>query len=319
MDTFVDSSWYFLRYCSPHETTRPVDPEKADRWMAVDQYIGGIEHAVLHLLYARFFTKAVRDLGLVKVDEPFTSLLTQGMVSKETYRCEEHGWLFPSELIGGEKSGWRCAHCGRPVERGRVEKMSKSKKNIVDPEHLIATYGADTARLFSLFAAPPEKDLEWSDEGVEGAYRFLGRVWRLVHDLAPLFKQSNGGHVVVASPMASDLSRLTHKTIEEGSDDIEREFQFNTAIAALMGFVNGLYKVDAPQMKAKADLSAIREAIETLLILLTPFAPHIAEELWAATGHAKGLAHERWPVFDAALLQEDVLTIPIQVNAKFSI
>src|SRR5439155_16794644 len=177
---------------SPHDTTRPVDPEKADRWMPVDQYIGGIEHAVLHLLYARFFTKAVRDLGLVKVDEPFTSLLTQGMVSKETYRCEEHGWLFPSELGGGEKSGWRCAHCGRPVERGRVEKMSKSKKNIVDPEHLIATYGADTARLFPLFAAPPEKDLEWSDAGVEGAYRFLGRVWRLVHDLAPTIRTSLG-------------------------------------------------------------------------------------------------------------------------------
>ena len=313
MDTFVDSSWYFLRYCSPHETTRPVDPAKVDRWMAVDQYIGGIEHAVLHLLYARFFTKAVRDLGLVKVDEPFTSLLTQGMVCMETYRCEEHGWLLPTEV---NKDGWRCKQCGKPVERGRVEKMSKSRKNIVDPEHLIVAYGADTARLFSLFAAPPEKDLEWSNAGVEGAYRFLGRVWRLVHDLAPLLKQSNGDHVVAASPMASDLRRLTHKTIKKVTDDIEQEFQFNTAIAALMEFVNGLYKVDARQVKAKTDLSAIREAIETLLILLTPFAPHIAEELWAATGHAKSLAHERWPVFDDALLQEEVLTIPVQVNGK---
>src|SRR5438105_5001910 len=322
MDTFVDSSWYFLRYCSPHETTRPVDPAKVDQWMAVDQYIGGIEHAVLHLLYARFFTKAVRDLGLVKVDEPFTSLLTQGMVCMETYRCEEHGWLLPAEV---NKDGWRCKQCGKPVERGRVEKMSKSKKNIVDPEHLIAKYGADTARLFSLFAAPPEKDLEWSDEGVEGAYRFLGRVWRLVHELAPLIGRqqvSEGAPAasVAASSRASsvtiDLRRLTHKTIKKVTDDIEREFQFNTAIAALMEFVNGLYKVDAQQMKAKADLSAIREAIETLLILLTPFAPHIAEELWAATGHANSLAHERWPVFDAALLQEDVLTIPIQVNGK---
>ncbi len=313
MDTFVDSSWYFLRYCSPHETTRPVDPAKVDRWMAVDQYIGGIEHAVLHLLYARFFTKAVRDLGLVKVDEPFTSLLTQGMVCMETYRCEEHGWLLPTEV---NKDGWRCKQCGKPVERGRVEKMSKSRKNIVDPEHLIVAYGADTARLFSLFAAPPEKDLEWSNAGVEGAYRFLGRVWRLVHDLAPLLKQSNGDHVVAASPMASDLRRLTHKTIKKVTDDIEQEFQFNTAIAALMEFVNGLYKVDAKQVKAKTDLSAICEAIETLLILLTPFAPHIAEELWAATGHAKSLAHERWPVFDDALLQEEVLTIPVQVNGK---
>src|SRR5206468_4032993 len=281
--------------------------EKADRWMPVDQYIGGIEHAVLHLLYARFFTKAVRDLGLVKVDEPFTSLLTQGMVCKETYRCEEHGWLFPSELIGGEKSGWRCAHCSRPVERGRVEKMSKSKKNIVDPEHLIATYGADTARLFSLFAAPPEKDLEWSDEGVEGAYRFLGRVWRLVHDLAPgISKQDPGGAAPAASVAASqaesvsaktlplktpqappssvtmDLRRLTHRTIKKVTDDIEHEFQFNTAIAALMEFVNGLYKFAAETKgKDRPDVvPALREAVNVLLVLLTPFAPHIAEELW---------------------------------------
>src|SRR5438093_8187229 len=246
--------------------------------MPVDQYIGGIEHAVLHLLYARCFTKAVRDLGLVKVDEPFTSLLTQGMVSKETYRCDEHGWLFPSELVGGEKSGWRCAHCGRPVERGRVEKMSKSKKNIVDPEHLIATYGADTARLFSLFAAPPAKDLEWSDAGVEGAYRFLGRVWRLVHELAPMLSKQIKKPKAPPSSVTTDLRRLTHKTIKKVTDDIEQEFQFNTAIAALMEFVNGLYKVDAKQ--AKTDLSAVREATETLLILLTPFAPHLAEELW---------------------------------------
>src|SRR5437868_12514278 len=197
--------------------------------------------------------------------------------------------------------------------------MSKSKKNIVDPEHLIAAYGADTARLFSLFAAPPEKDLEWSDAGVEGASRFLGRVWRLLFDLRWIYDSAVVSREIGAgalTPHGKDLQRLTHKTIKKVTDDIEREFQFNTAIAALMEFVNGLYKVDAKQMKAKADLSAIREAIETLLILLTPFAPHIAEELWAATGHAKGLAHERWPVFDAALLQEDVLTIPIQVNGK---
>jgi leucyl-tRNA synthetase len=338
MDTFVDSSWYFLRYCSPHETTRPVDPAKVDRWMAVDQYIGGIEHAVLHLLYARFFTKAMRDLGLVKVDEPFTSLLTQGMVSKETYRCEEHGWLLPAEV---NKEGWRCSRCGRPVERGRVEKMSKSKKNIVDPEHLVATYGADTARLFSLFAAPPEKDLEWSDEGVEGAYRFLGRVWRLVYDLAPFIgrqqvtegapaasvaaSQSERGSAKTSplktpqappSSVTTDLRRLTHKTIKKVTDDIEQEFQFNTAIAALMEFVNGLYKVDSKTMTVNAETSAVREAIEALVLLLTPFAPHIAEELWAATGHAESLARRPWPRYEAALLKEEVLTIPVQVNGK---
>ena len=320
MDTFVDSSWYFLRYCSPHEATRPVDPGKADRWMAVDQYIGGIEHAVLHLLYARFFTKAVRDLGLVKVDEPFTSLLTQGMVSKETYRCEEHGWLFPGDRTGSEKDGWRCGLCGKPVERGRVEKMSKSKKNIVDPEHLIAAYGADTARLFSLFAAPPEKDLEWSDDGVEGAYRFLGRVWRLVHEVATKIGigSSTRANQNGTSKRAQDLRRLTHKTIKKVTEDIEREFQFNTAVAALMEFVNGLYKFAAEvnDTDQPEELRALRESVETLLLLLSPFAPHIAEELWAETGHASSLARHPWPRYEEALLREEVLTIPVQVNGK---
>ncbi|HEV8243234.1 MAG TPA: class I tRNA ligase family protein, partial [Nitrospirales bacterium] len=318
MDTFVDSSWYFLRYCSPHENTRPLDSAKAGYWMAVDQYIGGIEHAVLHLLYARFFTKAVRDLGLIKVDEPFTSLLTQGMVCKETYRCEEHGWLLPGELIGSEKEGWRCGQCRRPVEKGRIEKMSKSKKNIVDPEYLIATYGADTARLFSLFAAPPEKDLEWSDAGVEGAYRFLGRVWRLVHEVAPILKQPADRPGSDASQIATDLKRLAHKTIKKVSDDIEREFQFNTAIAALMELVNGLYKIvaEVKDTTKTQEIAALREAIETLLLLLSPFAPHIAGELWTVTGHTTSLARERWPVYDAALIREEVLTIPVQVNGK---
>jgi leucyl-tRNA synthetase len=315
MDTFVDSSWYFLRYCSPRETTRPVDPAKVDHWMAVDQYIGGIEHAVLHLLYARFFTKAVRDLGLVKVDEPFTSLLTQGMVCKETYRCEEHGWLLPAEV---NKDGWRCKQCGKPVERGRVEKMSKSRKNIVDPEQLIVAYGTDTARLFSLFAAPPAKDLEWSDEGVEGAYRFLGRVWRLVESLKKIF-QSDYRSIseLELTQRGQELKRLTHRTIKKVTQDIEREFQFNTAIAALMELVNGLYKhgVDA-DVRVSGDIDALRQAVETLLILLTPFAPHVAEELWAATGHAESLARHPWPRYEEALLQEEVLTIPVQVNGK---
>jgi leucyl-tRNA synthetase len=325
MDTFVDSSWYFLRYCSPQETARPLDPARAGYWMAVDQYIGGIEHAVLHLLYARFFTKAVRDLGLIKVDEPFISLLTQGMVCKETYRCEEHGWLFPGEMVGSEKEGWRCAKCGKPADKGRVEKMSKSRKNVVDPEHLIATYGADTARLFSLFAAPPEKDLEWSDAGVEGASRFLGRVWRLVHDMTPIiagFAREAPAASVAASSRASSvtiaLRRLTHRTIKKVTEDIEREFQFNTAIAALMEFVNGLYKftAEAKVTGKGGEIAALREAVEALLLLLSPFAPHIAEELWAATGRATSLARQSWPSYDAALIPEEVLTIPVQVNGK---
>jgi leucyl-tRNA synthetase len=317
MDTFVDSSWYFLRYCSPHEGARPLDPAQAAHWMAVDQYIGGIEHAVLHLLYARFFTKAVRDIGLIKVDEPFTSLLTQGMVCKETYRCEEHGWLLPGDLIGSEREGWRCGQCRKPVEKGRVEKMSKSKKNVVDPEHLIATYGADTARLFSLFAAPPEKDLEWSDAGVEGASRFLGRVWRLVQEVAPTLGNASATSEAT-SKNVQDLRRLTHRTIRKVTEDIEREFQFNTAIAALMEFVNGLYKFTAGTNEAgQADAApALREAIDSLLRMLVPFAPHIAEELWILTGHATSLARQEWPAYNEALIQEEVLTIPVQVNGK---
>jgi leucyl-tRNA synthetase len=354
MDTFVDSSWYFLRYCSPHEERLPVDPAKADYWMPVDQYVGGIEHAVLHLLYARFFTKALRDLSLTKVDEPFTSMLTQGMVCKETYRCEIHGWLFPTDLIGSEKDGWRCCQCGRPAERGRVEKMSKSKKNIVDPEHLVNTYGADTARLFSLFAAPPEKDLEWSDAGVEGAYRFLGRVWRLVEGVQGIFEAkpqaqdilgqqrktaagempsvptasshppapgapgcapSRGAASSRASSVQNELRRLTHRTIKKVTEDIDREFQFNTAVAALMEFVNGLYKFPSDP-KAAQDIVALREAIEALLILLSPFAPHIAEELWERTGHKEMLVHRAWPRHEEALIKADILTIPIQVNGK---
>ena len=320
MDTFVDSSWYFLRYCSPHADRVPIDPEAAGYWMAVDQYVGGIEHAVLHLLYARFFTKVIRDLGLTKADEPFQSLLTQGMVCKETYRCPTHEWLFPSEVVGSDHEGFHCATCGRPVEKGRVEKMSKSKKNVVDPEHLITTYGADTARLFSLFAAPPEKDLEWSDSGVEGSYRFLNRVWRLMVELQPDLSNRVGLPEDQSTMPArvQELRRLTHRTIKRVTDDIEREFQFNTAIAALMEFVNGLYKFtaerEAPAQPGEA--AALREAVQTLILLLAPFAPHAAEELWALLGGAPSVARQPWPQYDPALLQSVRLTIPIQVNGK---
>ncbi|WP_447978484.1 leucine--tRNA ligase [Candidatus Nitrospira bockiana] len=318
MDTFVDSSWYFLRYCSPHDEDQAIDPQAAGYWMPVDQYIGGIEHAVLHLLYARFFTKVIRDLGLTKVDEPFESLLTQGMVCKETYRCPTHEWLFPSEVTGSEKDGWRCAKCGQPVERGRVEKMSKSKKNVVDPEHLIATYGADTARLFSLFAAPPDKDLEWSDTGVEGCARFVSRVWRLLAELHPRLGHATWSGQASTSGRALELRRLTHRTIKKVTDDIEREFQFNTAIASLMEFVNGLYKWTAERGPGEesGEEDALREAVGSLILLLSPFAPHLAEELWARFGGAPSVAQQRWPAFDPALVASDRLTIPIQINGK---
>jgi leucyl-tRNA synthetase len=317
MDTFVDSSWYFLRYTSPNSTTGPFDSGRGNYWMAVDQYIGGVEHAVLHLLYARFFTKALRDLGLTYVDEPFTQLLTQGMVCKETYRCSEHNWLFPGDLAGSEKDGWKCPECGRPVEKGRVEKMSKSKKNIVDPEDLVNAYGADTARLFTLFAAPPEKDLEWSDQGVEGAYRFLSRLWRFVHQHRDLLLS------VAPAPQLADLTaeqrelrRLIHKTIKRVSEDIEGRFHFNTAIAAIMELFNALAATaqDARELKAAAPL--IHEGVETMIVLLAPFVPHVANELWEQLGHRETLDQVRWPSYSEEALEEEKLLIVVQVNGK---
>jgi len=317
MDTFVDSSWYFLRYTSARFTEAPFDVEKARYWMAVDQYIGGVEHAVLHLLYARFFTKALRDLGLVNVDEPFSNLLTQGMVSKETYRCIEHNWLFPGELLGSEKEGWKCPHCGRPVERGRVEKMSKSKKNIVDPEELINLYGADTARLFTLFAAPPEKDLEWSDQGVEGAYRFLFRLWRFIYQNRQYWSTSsaNGDDSQVSTELR-DLRRAIHRTIKKVSDDIDGRFHFNTAIAAIMELFNALSAAAQVKSESSAAGQVIREGTEAIIVLLAPFVPHVASELWEELGHGQHLDQAPWPSYSEAALAEQELLIVVQVNGK---
>jgi leucyl-tRNA synthetase len=317
MDTFVDSSWYFLRYTSARFTEAPFDRDKGRYWMAVDQYIGGVEHAVLHLLYARFFTKALRDLGLASVDEPFTNLLTQGMVSKETYRCPEHNWLFPGDLIGSEAEGWKCPHCNRSVIKGRVEKMSKSKKNIIDPEELIERYGADTARLFTLFAAPPEKDLEWSDQGVEGAYRFLSRVWRLVHQQRGVWDGSadsvNGADL---SPELRDLRRTIHRTIKKVTEDIEDRFHFNTAIAAIMELSNALNAAIQAGATSASTASVIRHGLETMIILLAPFVPHVANELWEQLGHRERLDRVPWPSYSEAALEEEKLLIVVQVNGK---
>jgi len=317
MDTFVDSSWYFLRYASPHCGSAPFDSAKAAYWMAVDQYIGGVEHAVLHLLYARFFTKALRDLGLAKVDEPFTNLLTQGMVSKETYRCPEHNWLFPGELVGSEKDGWRCPHCNRLVERGRVEKMSKSKKNIVDPEDLIADYGADTARLFTLFAAPPEKDLEWSDQGVEGGYRFLARLWRFMFQHRALLTSPN--ETPDSKQLSSELRELRraiHKTIKKVTEDIEDRFHFNTAIAATMELFNALSTAAQDEGRLKEGRALIKEGFEIIVVLLAPFVPHLANELWEQLGHRETLDQMPWPNYSAEALEEEKLLIVVQVDGK---
>ncbi|HEY6363388.1 MAG TPA: leucine--tRNA ligase [Candidatus Binatia bacterium] len=317
MDTFVDSSWYFLRYASPRFDSAPVDYQNARYWMPVDQYIGGVEHAVLHLLYARFFTKALRDVGVAPVGEPFTNLLTQGMVSKETYRCGEHNWLFPGELVGSEKEGWRCPLCDRPVEKGRVEKMSKSKKNIVDPEDLINRYGADTARLFTLFAAPPEKDLEWSDQGVEGAYRFLTRLWRFVAQHQELMLCVNSNLLEEElPPELREIRRSIHKTIKKVTDDIEARFHFNTAIAAIMELFNGLSAVAQDQRTLKEGTSLLKAGLETIILLLSPFVPHVANELWGELGQSRPLGQMPWPIYSESALEEEQLLIVVQVNGK---
>ena len=316
MDTFVDSSWYYLRYISPSALTAPFDAKPAEYWMAVDQYIGGVEHAVLHLLYARFFTKALRDVGLANVDEPFTNLLTQGMVCKETYRCAEHSWLLPTELVGSEGDGWRCPQCTRPVKKGRVEKMSKSKKNIVDPEELINAYGADTARLFTLFAAPPEKDLEWSDQGVEGAYRFLTRLWRFVvqHREMLLATEADPGRLNGAAERRN-LQRMIHRTIKKVTDDIDGRFHFNTAIAAIMELFNALSTAAQGQARHR-DAPVIRTGTETIITLLYPFVPHLMSELWESLEKSQPLDQVPWPEYSPEALEEEQLLIVLQVNGK---
>ncbi len=277
MDTFVQSSWYFLRYCCPDFTEGILDRDKVDHWMSVDQYIGGIEHAVLHLLYARFFTKVMRDLGHISADEPFVNLLTQGMVIKDG------------------------------------SKMSKSKGNVVDPDALISKYGADTARLFSLFAAPPEKDLDWNDQGVEGSYRFLGRIWKLVHDRLEMITGAGNLDISALTPEERSLRRAVHKTIRKVTEDLEERFHFNTAIAAVMELLNVLQPADLPSPQFPA---VMKEALQSVVLLMAPFVPHITEELWQRIGNSTPLTSSNWPSFDESATIDEELLIVVQVNGK---
>ena len=304
-DTFVESSWYFARYACPDYTDGPLDKKAVNYWLPVDQYIGGIEHAVMHLLYARFYTKVLRDLGLLDVDEPFANLLTQGMVCMETQRCQEHGWLYPEQVADG-----KCVQCGKPAVIGRNEKMSKSKKNVIDPNQLIDQYGADTARLFSLFAAPPEKDLEWNEQGVEGCFRFLNRVWRAVHDNLELIQTA--AVTSNAQGDGAELRRKIHQTIKKVTEDVDGRFHFNTAIAAVMELVNAIYGFKSPNDHA----GVMREALETVVRLLTPFVPHVSEELWQLLGHQETIETAGWPTWDPAALLADEIDLVIQVNGK---
>jgi leucyl-tRNA synthetase len=295
MDTFVDSSWYFLRFCDPHNNELPFDPEKAAHWMAVDFYSGGVEHAILHLLYSRFFTRVLRDVGLLGFAEPFTRLLTQGMVLKD----------------------------------GAV--MSKSKGNVVDPDEMVAKYGADALRLYVMFVAPPEKEVEWSDSGLEGSFKFLVRVWRLVdHWIGAI-----GGEVVPPFGNGTEaeraLRRKTHETIRRVTVDIEDRMHLNTAVSSLMELVNELYTFSegtvhgAPsragtkpdgRVERPETVAALREAIDALVLMLSPFTPHMAEELWRMLGHAEGLGRATWPTFDPEVAKAEELVVPVQINGK---
>lgn len=321
MDTFVESSWYYARYASPQYTQGMIDPAAANHWLPVDQYIGGIEHAILHLLYARFFHKLMRDEGLVSSNEPFKNLLTQGMVVAETYyRTLENGgkdWFNPADVeverdAKAKVIGAKLKSDGLPVEIGGTEKMSKSKNNGVDPQAMIDQYGADTCRLFMMFAAPPEMSLEWSDAGVEGASRFLRRVWRLAHSHA-----SAGLPAALDKASLSDeqkaVRRAIHLAIKQASTDIGQYHKFNTAIAQVMTLMNVLEK--APTA-TEQDRALIQEGLETVTLLLAPITPHIGHALWSALGHTEELLDVSWPTVDESALVQDNLTLVIQVNGK---
>jgi len=317
MDTFVESSWYFERYCSPHCDTAMFDRSAVDYWMPVDQYIGGVEHAVLHLLYSRYFTRVLKDLGLVGFKEPFTRLLTQGMVCKETISCPEHGFLYPEEAEArGETQV--CTKCGQEAVVGRVEKMSKSKKNVIDPNMLVETYGADTVRLFCLFAAPPERDLEWSEQGVDGSFRFLNRVWRLAAKWTDGFKTAAAftGAPGELSETARALYIKSNQTIKKVTDDIEERFHFNTAISAIMELINHMNTLE-PETADPDTFNVMRFALSSVAVLLSPVVPHFTEELWAAMGNAPGtFSDQAWPSYRNDSLTADTKVIVVQVNGK---
>ncbi|AHF69617.1 leucine--tRNA ligase [Pseudomonas cichorii] len=321
MDTFVESSWYYARYASPHYEGGLVEPNAAKHWLPVDQYIGGIEHAILHLLYARFFHKLMRDEGLVTSNEPFKNLLTQGMVNAETYfRMETSGkktWINPADVTLERDAKAKVISAvltsdGLPVEIGGTEKMSKSKKNGIDPQTMIDQYGADTCRLFMMFASPPDMSLEWSDSGVEGSHRFLRRVWRLAQ-----------AHVGQGLPGSLDLATLSddqkairrsiHQAIKQASQDIGQNQKFNTAVAQVMTLMNVLEKV--PQATAE-DRALLQEGLETVALLLAPITPHISHELWKQLGHDNAVIDAGWPVLDESALVQDSLQLVIQVNGK---
>lgn len=319
-DTFVDSSWYFARFCSPH-SKEPVEGSASDYWLPVDQYIGGVEHAILHLLYARFFTRAMRDFGYLSVAEPFAALFTQGMVLHETYHDEKQNWLTPAdvriETNNGVRTAFRLNGDRAQVQIGSAEKMSKSKKNTIDPDIFTEHYGADTARWFTLSDSPPERDVLWTEEGVQGAWRFLQRVWRLLNEALPMLPKAHAKSPPSFSAPALALRRAAHKGLHAVADEIEG-LRFNRAIASIYEFSNAL-SASMQNNATRDDPSfsfALREAVVFFVHMINPFMPHLAEEGWALLGYNTLLANESWPEVERSLLIDDTITIAVQVNGK---
>ena len=317
MDTFVDSSWYFARFTDPNNDN-PTDPDMANHWLPVDQYIGGIEHAILHLLYSRFFTRAMQKAGHLDIKEPFKGLFTQGMVVHETYKGP-NGWITPAEIDIKDVDGVRSAtmnDTGEPVEIGSIEKMSKSKKNVVDPDDIIASYGADTARFFMLSDSPPERDVIWTEAGVEAAHKFVQRIWRIIAEAAPEL-----GDVKAASAMdgeANAVSKAAHKTLKLVGEDLEK-LGFNKSVARIYEYVNTISPMLAKVSKGNADdtvKSACREASEILIQLIAPMMPHLAEACWSELNCEGMVANAAWPQFNPDLVAENSFTYPVQINGK---
>lgn len=309
MDTFVDSSWYFLRFLSPKDDTRPFDPELVNQWLPVDLYVGGVEHAILHLLYARFITKFLHDLGLLAFDEPFKKLFTQGMVTYPAYWCPTHHWIPPKEVQPGN----RCPKCGAELVVSVVA-MSKSKKNVVSPDELIAQYGADTERLYTLFMGPPEKEIEWSEEGVRGAWRFLHRFWNMALLILERAREvREDADPAAFGPREQALWAKLHATIKKVTEEFEGRLALNTAVAAIMEFTHALSEyAEDPQ----ADPRLLRRALRDLLLILSPFTPFICEELWHRLGEGRAILETPWPAYDPRALEEAEVEIPVQINGK---
>ncbi len=307
MDTFVDSSWYYLRYISAGDSERIFDSDTVNDWLPVDQYVGGVEHAILHLLYSRFVTKVLNDVDLVDFQEPFQRLFTQGMISHQAYRCEKHGWIRPDEVQDGDK----CPRCGEDL-KVTMEAMSKSKRNVVSPRELIEEYGADTERIYTLFMGPPEKDVEWSDRDVKGSHRFLNRVWRLVTQHLYLFDEEHELAPGDFDDSERELWRKINRTVKEVTEDLE-DFSFNTAVSSIMELTNEFYRVIS---EGETDRALLKAGIRKLVLILSPFTPFIGEELWHRMGGQEPIMEEDWPDWEEEALQEEETELAVQINGK---